>query len=81
MLECDVTDGEVMFEIIAAVELAAVIFEQLTAFKTVDCFPVNIVLEVVQITVVEEFVSLEKTEPAEVKVVESKAGNTDEKIV
>ena len=30
---------------------------------------------------VEEFVSLEKTEPAEVKVVESKAGNTDEKIV
>jgi len=31
--------------------------------------------------VVEEFVSLEKTEPAEVKVVESKAGNTDEKIV
>jgi len=27
MLECDVTDGEVMFEIIAAVELAAVIFE------------------------------------------------------
>ena len=47
MLECDVTDGEVMFEIIAAVELAAVIFEYLTAFKTVDCFPVNIVLEVV----------------------------------
>ena len=81
MLECDVTDGEVMFEILAAVVFAAVIFEQLTAFKTVDCFPVNIVLEVVQITVVEEFVSLEKTEPAEDKVVESKAGNTDEKIV
>ena len=81
MLECDVTDGEVMFEIIAAVELAAVIFEQLTAFKTVDCFPVDIVLEVVQITVVQEFISLEKTDPAVVKVVESKAGNTDEKIV
>ena len=81
MLECDVTDGEVMFEILAAVVFAAVIFEQLTAFKTVDCFPVDIVLEVVQITVVQEFISLEETDPAGVKFVESKARNTYEKIV